>query len=1323
MKTLLVLSFFPAFLPPRSGGEARLFGLYNALSQTHRVVLLTSGHLGGAVEELRHNANFREVRVPKGPEFSAKWAELQSHAGGGDLSAPCLAALSSTYSELHRRYLAEYADCDVIVHDSPFLSGYDLFLGHDKKPRIYNSYNVELDIYEQLHREAKDTVIRDIVRECESRLLDHVDLVTACSQEDIAGFAQTYGFAGPVRLVPNGIDDFVPPEVAVSGKSVVFIGSGHRPNVLAAEFIATQLAPALPEYDFHIVGTCLAPERSQGNLIVHGPVDDATKDRLFRTARASVNPMVDGGGSSLKIVDLAAAGVPVISTALGVRGFDFVAGKHFLSLTEGREVEDLRRYLKDDSLRAQVATRAADHVKSRFTWNVIAADMADAVQLVCQRELVRPCFTVLNDYDPFLTVGGGATRIRGLYEAVSLDASIILLCFTDEDQLVRREECDGRVLLIAIPKSAEHRASELQSRARHHVSVVDVLAIRAAPENACLAEIADCAAGLSDLVICEHPYMVALARQSGARFVYSSQNFELQLKRDLLHGHPQYDELMEDLTWAESFAVGCSELVVAVSQDDARALGAAFPLTAPVVVVPNGAAEPKPVSEGLEPLPGLNLAFVGSAHMPNIEAARYIVDVLAPGHREATFHILGSACLAVGDSVPANVVLWGVIDEQTKADVLARCDLALNPMRSGSGSNVKVADYLKNGLAVLSTPFGARGYEEQVGADLILRDLDGFSPYIASLALLPEGRTGENAKRRAGYDGKLSMFAWGKVLAGHLHDKLVDRRRIAFVTYRYTDPPLGGAEVHLQRLVEGLAEARHDVDVITTSATGIFDRNRFEGQFDSTVAAPIPVGNARIRTARFPLGAAHNPASDKLWAMQPHFERALHLTFAGHAHATGLAWGWSAAEAGARWCHSLFGIYTSAGDRLDLSGHVPGQRLLRLTCQSGVLLGQWLIEGDFTLAVVAKAACVHGQIYAVDSDRLDDPRPLGAYIRSVAVGGQDLTLSEVLKPWPVGTDEDVILSAYATAASSTRGAADLSLTAVRGPHSPALERYLERCLPQYDLLLTHNAVFRTTTRAIELAQQAGIPSVLVPLLHLDDDYYHFPDVYRACEQADLTLVAPKAACRFLQQIAGKKVKSHTPGVDLMDVPGPDDLVRFRELYPHQEPFFLVLGRKSAAKRYRDVIGAAASLSKVRQVRVVMIGPDEDGEPVTEPFVSVLGQVDRAVVRGALAACTALVNMSVSESFGMVLVEAGHACVPVLASRDCASFHDIVTDNYNGRLVTAETLPAAMADLLDHPVERERLGRNGADQAGQFAWDRIIDAFVDDCESLMSKAGT
>jgi glycosyltransferase involved in cell wall biosynthesis len=69
------------------------------------------------------------------------------------------------------------------------------------------------------------------------------------------------------------------------------------------------------------------------------------------------------------------------------------------------------------------------------------------------------------------------------------------------------------------------------------------------------------------------------------------------------------------------------------------------------------------------------------------------------------------------------VLALGVVDRLRP--LLAAADVAVNPIGSGSGSNVKLAEYLAAGLPVVTTPVGLRGYE--AFAHLVtVAGLDGF---------------------------------------------------------------------------------------------------------------------------------------------------------------------------------------------------------------------------------------------------------------------------------------------------------------------------------------------------------------------------------------------------------------------------------------------------------------------------------------------------------------------------------------------------------------------------------------------------------------------
>jgi glycosyltransferase involved in cell wall biosynthesis len=83
-----------------------------------------------------------------------------------------------------------------------------------------------------------------------------------------------------------------------------------------------------------------------------------------------------------------------------------------------------------------------------------------------------------------------------------------------------------------------------------------------------------------------------------------------------------------------------------------------------------------------------------------------------------------------------NLLLPGVVD--TVAPWLAAADLALNPMISGSGSNLKLFEYLAAGLPVVSTSFGVRGVDGADSSALIATSLERFPEAVRGLLADPD---------------------------------------------------------------------------------------------------------------------------------------------------------------------------------------------------------------------------------------------------------------------------------------------------------------------------------------------------------------------------------------------------------------------------------------------------------------------------------------------------------------------------------------------------------------------------------------------------------
>jgi glycosyltransferase involved in cell wall biosynthesis len=1335
---LLVLSFFPAFVPPGSGGEQRLFHLYHELGRHCDVTLLSSTHVDVAEERVLHGDRFIERRIPKDHHFGTQWQQLSALAGDGDLSAVCVAACGRFATPLHQAYLEEYAAADIIVHESPYTVDYDLLIGLDDKPRVFSSHNCESQLIRQLHPLAKSAPLHDIVDRCERKLLRHADLVTYCAESDLLGFVQSLGAAPALaRELPNGLVPLprpAPGRVAAARPIAIFVGSAHLPNIEAARFIAQELAPAVPEVDFHVVGHCLPEGSYAPNVVRHGAVTGKDKERLLGAADIGINPMSTGSGSNLKVLEFFARGLAVLSTEFGLRGFHVRPGTDCVVSSLSGFPGALRQLAADRTRLGELGDGGRRAVEQRYAWSsLVQTHHQSLLALVTPtgRPLAGDFVLGLNDYDPTASAGGGPVRIQGLYRAVQHERPVVYLCFSPQGEFAV-EAAGPRMTVIKVPKSAEHQREESEANARFWVAVSDIVAIRHAAANPFMVALYQILGARAEVVVIDHPYMVGLPASFGDPFVYSSHNDETALKAEMLQWHPDKEHHLAAVAEAESLAVRAASLVVAVSADDAVSLLRGRASGAPTLVVRNGAAAPAAVLPEDDVLAGTrvlapSVAFVGSGHMPNVASAKFIVEHLAPACPEITFHILGSVCGALPLPLPANVQAWGTVSESLKTAVLERCTAAVNPMFGGGGSNVKLADFLGHGLHVVGTPFGCRGYPDDIEPHLTVASAEELAQALRRTVQQPDINSAPlRQARRAVFDRCLSMSTLAVDFAEALVGLRKPRLKVLFVTYRWVWPIRGGAEAHLLEYVRALgADGRFQVDVVSTDVDQIADRYRFATEYTpaTTCGAPAPLCHVRYR--RFPVQvrppAVILDAAREIWRRQPVLEHALYLSDPKPLQRpTGLAWGWGGPEGEPgrprRWAMHFFGLHLAQAARVLVRARATQRGGLLVLDGERRFIAQVELAPALTVSFDAEAGPVSFEVSAPCRPE-DDARPLGLFVESVEVDGTPLDLAGPLLCDRGDTDASQTFLRLHEAAATSRLGRGGELGESRGPHAPELDAFLHAHAGEYDLILTHNPVFRPAQVAARAGREAGVPVVMVPHAHLDDDYYHFPDVLRSIVGASAVLAAPQAACAFLRQQGAPRVEYLPPGFDTTQTGTDADVAAFREVWRDPRPFVLVLGRKSPAKGYRAVIAAVERLATEQAVAAVLIGPDDDGEAVVSTHAGYLGPQPAQVVRGALRACVALVSMSSSESFGMVLLESWIAGRPVIASRRCAAFADLVEHGRNGLMAGQEDLHDAIRSLLVAPDLADRLGQAGHQQALEFDHAVINRRFIDICLSL------
>ena len=669
-----------------------------------------------------------------------------------------------------------------------------------------------------------------------------------------------------------------------------------------------------------------------------------------------------------------------------------------------------------------------------------------------------------------------------------------------------------------------------------------------------------------------------------------------------------------------------------------------------------------------------------------------------------------------------------MVDENTKTAVMQQATLAVNPMSSGSGSNIKLADFIGNGLFTITTPFGARGYPEAVVAEhCTVVELAEFAQAVQQACAQSVNTEALRAQRKQVFIDQLSMTAHAKRVVSFLDDLPKPRKRVLFVTYRYTDPSLGGAEQMMEHLLRA-ADASGDylVDVIAPEVTRLENHHLYREQYIYEAETAAFIELERTRFARFAVDGNEDAFWDadlrRVWRARADYERLLYLALpSAQQQQTGLAWGWAYPEQSLsgktyRWGLVDCAVSVPEGATLHLQGEVMAELVLTVTNALGQLCGEYPLKGKFTLDFEDLPVGAVRLFSSIPASEGEDPRPLALKLQHCQVNGQDIDLEAATLCHVHGLPAEQGFELLDQAAAARR---HVSLTDVRGPWSSGLETYLIQHTKQYDAVVTHNSVFRPAVAAIQEAKRAGVPSIMIPHAHLDDDYYHFPDVLQAATDASLVLGAPKAACDFFAR-KGCEVSYLPAGIDAAEPFSQEDVAAFDAVYDQADaatPFVLVLGRKSGAKGYQHVIDEVEQLQG--KVRVVLIGPDDDGVTIHSDYATYLGRQPRAVVRGALQRCLALVTMSQSESFGIVLLESWMAKKPVIANKHCAAFHDMATHNENALLVDEKGVAQAIAQLLEDPALAARLGEQGHQITAQYDWSAVGQQFLSALKRLIS----
>jgi len=389
---------------------------------------------------------------------------------------------------------------------------------------------------------------------------------------------------------------------------------------------------------------------------------------------------------------------------------------------------------QNKQLAKQMGERGFESI-SHITWDRVVKNLVNASNNYDEDVLVLD----MQPIDP--PVGGGRLRLLGLYHNLGADLNTLYIGSYDwRGESFRDHMLSDTLREIDIPLSDEHfKESEALSSVLGY-NIIDLMFHKMGYLSKDYLNQVIYHIKHNRIVVFSHPWVYPLVKEHLTKehfVVYDSHNVESYLRYTLLAENQQAFDVIKEVIDIEYELCLNAHLILCCSAEDRNLFHKFYEIDFDKMeIVPNGVFTSKIIPANREQKDILKISyfkdnkkvaiFIGSGYGPNIDAAKYIQDILAPNCLDVNFIIAGSVGNQIELKSQDNVYITGFIDDDEKLNLLQLSDFAINPMGGGSGTNIKMFDFMSAGLPIVTTKIGARGIESFGKRAFVLASLDTF---------------------------------------------------------------------------------------------------------------------------------------------------------------------------------------------------------------------------------------------------------------------------------------------------------------------------------------------------------------------------------------------------------------------------------------------------------------------------------------------------------------------------------------------------------------------------------------------------------------------
>lgn len=459
---------------------------------------------------------------------------------------------------------------------------------------------------------------------------------------------------------------------------------------------------------------------------------------------------------------------PVITTKDAGGPTEFVKNNQtgFTVDTDPKKIAEKINYFIENRNEAKRMGRNGFNLIKDITWeNTVMTLLGEKNTEKGDIKKPRKKILVLSTYSIYPPRGGGQHRLYNLYKNLSKYFDITILAIVEYGKNYSDRILQNGLREICIPQSKEHAEKQWEIERTSGLNLFDVAMIENVSFSKNYVTKVDEFLSQSDIIISSHPYLFDLVKRVNEEqiIIYEAHNIEYNLKKQYLEKSKIETDLADQIKNIEKKACKGSDIILVTSEEERTESSSFYEISeGKIFIVPNGVdtqkisfvtEEEHEKQKALLDIKCPTILFVGSWHPPNLEAMEFIVNNLARRNKNWIFLIIGSikdyyiASHHLLKKLPKNVLAFGVVDEEEKYELYKVADIAINPMFSGSGTNLKMLDYMSMGIPIVSTQIGARGLELVNGDEELICNSELFEKNIK--ILLEDHKLREKIRKNA----------------------------------------------------------------------------------------------------------------------------------------------------------------------------------------------------------------------------------------------------------------------------------------------------------------------------------------------------------------------------------------------------------------------------------------------------------------------------------------------------------------------------------------------------------------------------------------------